>query len=390
MRAPFEHASEATDVSPLPPEAAVDLVLEAFARLDNGAGEGVAVTDIAEAVGRSRSWVGDGLEFAVRVGWLTGPAERPRPVPRENAGVVVGVDLGGTKLIGAAADMTGRILAEIEEPTRDDRDNAAFEQIENLIDLLIVEARVSRGALQAVAIGVPGAVSAAGEVSLAPNLRIDDGRGFVRRLRERLGVEVRVENDVNIAAFGEYRRGVGRGAPSLAFLALGTGVGMGLVLSGTIHRGQTGAAGEIGFLPVGAAPLDGAAHEGGGYFEDLVGTRGIRRRYDDVSTVREIFERAAAGDDKARRVIAETARDTALGVAGVAAMLDPSMIVLGGGIGSRADFVAMVEAAAKRLAPIVCPIAPSSLGPRAGLIGAVMSALVDARSRVFARADGRV
>jgi len=390
MRDPFEHASEATDVSPLPPEAAVDLVLEAFTRLDDGTGEGVAVTDIAEAVGRSRSWVGEKSGFAVRVGWLTGPVERPRPVPRENAGVVVGVDLGGTKLIGAAADMTGRILAEIEEPTRDDRDNAAFEQIEHLIDLLIVEAGVSRGALQAVAIGVPGAVSAAGEVSLAPNLRIDDGRGFVRRLRERLGVEVRVENDVNIAAFGEYRRGVGRGAPSLAFLALGTGVGMGLVLSGAIHRGQTGAAGEIGFLPVGAAPLDGAAHEGGGYFEDLVGTRGIRRRYDDVSTVREIFERAAAGDEKARRVIAETARDTALGVAGVAAVLDPSMIVLGGGIGSRADFVAMVEAEAKRLAPIVCPIAPSALGPRAGLIGAVMSALVDARSRVFARADGRV
>ncbi|MDR3515870.1 MAG: ROK family protein [Azospirillaceae bacterium] len=364
----------------LPFDRVLDQVLSAVAALAGAGGDdAVPLVLLARALAWTEEQTAVAVTQAIAADWLEGPIERPRLAARIRTGAVVGLDLGGTKLIGAVADMTGRVLHEIQEATWNGHDGAAFDQIIDMTHRLAALAGLPVSALSGVSVGVPGAVSGSGTVSLAPNLKIGAGTGLVQRLSAGLGVAARVENDVNIAAFGEYWRGEARGVTSLAFLALGTGVGMGLVLDGVIYRGETGGAGEIGYLPVGAAPLTNAPHRGGGYFEDMVGSEGIRSRYGSDVTVREIFARAEGGEAKACTVIEQTAKDTALGVAGIAMLLDPALIVLGGGIGSRAKFAAMVEQKARHLAPTVCPIVPSTLGSRAGLIGAVMLALTDAR-----------
>jgi len=373
MRASAQHSPSS--------EAAIDLVLEALVRLETDESRPAGVDDVARSIDRPAAWVEERLSTAIAAGWIAGTTDRPTRAPVAASGAVIGVDLGGTKVACAVADMAGRVLAEIEEPVRNDRDNAAFDQVAELVERLSLAVGSPETAVRAITLGVPGTVSPAGDVSLAVNLRIDEGRGFKRDLRERLGVETRIENDVNLAAFGECRRGAARGLASMAFISLGTGIGMGLILNGAIHRGRTGAAGEICFLPAGPGPYTGFPHDGGGYFEELVGSRGIRRRHGGGLTVREIFERAEAGDEEAERVVADTARHTALGVAAVSALLDPDMIVLGGGIGCRPPFISMVAAEARRLTPIGTPVTPSALGPKAGLMGAVSSALADARLR---------
>lgn len=381
---PARPGNESTVAAFSPPpssELALDHLLRALLEL----GEGTSPAALARHLGWAESALADLLVQARAIGWVAGPYGEPRPAEFVLNNAVVGLDLGGTKLVGAIADLTGRILAQIEEPTRNERDDDSFDQIVDMTGRLVAKAGLEPGALRGIAVGVPGAVSASGKVSLAPNLKIGDSAGLVSRLTGRLGVAARIENDVNVAAFGEYWRGAGRGVPSLAFLALGTGVGMGLLIDGSIYRGESGAAGEIGYLPVGSAALDGAPHSGGGYFEDLVGTEAIRAHYGDGVTVRDIFDRADQGDAKAAEVVARAARDTALGVAGMAMILDPALIVIGGGIGSRGDFAARVSEETHRLAPAACPIVPSALGPRAGLTGAVMLALIDARRAALAK-----
>jgi predicted NBD/HSP70 family sugar kinase len=307
------------------------------------------------------------------------------------AAFVLGVDLGGTKVHGAIANLACEVVAESSEPTDARGGRAVVDQIAALFSRLAERAGIERERVRLAVVGSPGVLDQeSGAIELAPNIPGFDSFDVIAAMRGALATEVIIENDVNIAAIGEQWLGRAKGKSTFAFLALGTGFGMGVLSEGKLMRGANGAAGEIAYLPIGGDPFDPAtrAH---GTLEAAVGAAAIVRRHraaggQAAATVREIFDRMASGDPIAADVIAETARLLALTVLTVATLLDPEMIVLGGSIGSRPELVDKVRErlAGCMAAPI--PVEASALGNRAGIVGALAVALNNVHNSLFAPA----
>lgn len=309
-------------------------------------------------------------------------ADRSADRGKGRGGHVIGVDLGGTKLLAGLADAAGTLLLSREAPTRHGPDAPVLDQIAEMARALAGEAGLAADEIAQLVIGVPSAVSPqTGLASLSPNLALPADRPLADLVGARLPCPVAVENDVNLAAYGEAS-GLADAVGSLVFISFGTGVGMGLVINGTLVRGAFGRAGEIAYLPVGAQPHAAAPASENGLFEDIVGTAGIRQRFGLGSdSVADLFGRAASGDADAVAAIDTLARDASLGLAAVQALIDPARIVVGGGIGSQAVFLARLRHHLVPLLPFDCPVEPSRFGARAGLIGAVMLAAHLAASR---------
>lgn len=314
---------------------------------------------------------------------------------------VLGVDLGGSNVRVALAALDGRAVAQSTAPTLRDDARAVVAQLAGASRELVRTARVDWSRIAAIAVGVPGAVGReGGRLRLAPNLPPLAGFDVAAALEAELGVPVVLENDVNMATLAEQRHGLGAGVPDFVFIAVGTGVGMGIVASGRLQRGATGAAGEIGFLPLGTDPFE-PANQAHGALEQVVGGAGVVRRYLERAGggsqrqalgALDVYERCAEGDPLARAVLDEQARGTALAVVSVLSILDPALVVFGGGIGSRVDFVARVREHVARLTPRSAAIEVSGLDERGGLIGAVELArdLVRGQAEGMATpADGR-
>ncbi|HWW79098.1 MAG TPA: ROK family transcriptional regulator, partial [Steroidobacteraceae bacterium] len=296
-------------------------------------------------------------------------------------GHVLGIDLGARRLTVALADIAGRVLAEADEPT-DSRGGAwALDQIARLSDRLARDNHTHPSRIRSIVLATPGVVNPrSGAIEMAPNITGLGHLNVVGLLGEKLGSPVTVENDINLALLGEIWHGCAQNVANVAFLALGSGVGLGLYVNGQLVRGENGAAGEIGYLPIGGDPLQAEARLQG-CLEYQVGATGVVRRYreagggSEVDSVRQIFERAQAGDSLAADVVDETARLTALAAATVIATVDPQLLVLGGSVGARPDFADKVARVLLQLASRPVEIRTSTLGNRAGVVGALSVAL---------------
>lgn len=297
-------------------------------------------------------------------------------------GHVVGIDLGGTKILAGIADQEGTVLATINEPTRHGPGAPVLTQLVDIVHRLAAEAGIALDHIGHVQVGVPSAVSpTTGLASLSPNLALPENQPLAAVIGARLRLPVTVDNDVNLAAFAEASRGAGEGRGSLAFVSFGTGVGMGLVIGGEIVRGEHGRAGEIALLPFGPDVHARAPSTENGLFEDAVGTPGICMRFRlGETTVAELFEKASSGEEKALTAVDAVARDASVGLASVFSLIDPAVAVIGGGIGSHPLFFERLKQHLTPLLPFPCPLEPSRFGPRAGMIGAVMLALCHARA----------
>lgn len=325
-------------------------------------------------------------------GWTV--ESQGRTTLSRSTGLVVGLDLGGTKLRGLVGDAAGSILYELEEPTVNTAPDAAVGQIAAMTTALAARAGIVPRQLAAVAVGVPGVVTADGHIAHSPNVTFSDTMPIGVVLARLLGTSVVVENDGNLSAYGEFatRKVTNPALAHLAFLALGTGIGMGLISNGELLRGVGGAAGEIAFLPFGRDPFAAAAEEPGGAYEAAVGSVALSSAYElatgRMHRVHEIFALAESGDETARSVVARLVDDLALGVGAVVALLDPGLVVLGGGIGARPDLGAAVAKRLAKLVPNRVDVVPSTLGDRAGVIGALAFALQAARRRLIAGETG--
>lgn len=315
------------------------------------------------------------LGLLEQAGWLKG---------REGSGLVIGIDMGGTKLLGAVAAASGEVLAERELPTLG---ASAPEQVIELVGALLGQIGADRRRLAQVAIGVPGAVDATGAVGISPHLAFPPGQPFAPTLARLLGVPVVADNDANMAALGEYASRAPAGPGVLVLVTLGTGIGMGLVINGQVLRGAHGAAGEIGSMPFsGPVPLADV-----GIYEGEVASSALLARYQAsggrLANVRAIFDAADRGDSAAAAAIDRYLDDVAQGLATVVALLDPGLIVLGGGIGSRAGIAGRVAERLGRLVPVPCDVVSSQLGPRAGLVGALALGAREARAALARKGE---
>lgn len=297
--------------------------------------------------------------------------ERPAS---HRSGVVLGIDLGGTKVHGALAHPDGSILAEAVRAT-DPRGGAAIiDQLEDLSGALLRDAGVGVAQVVATGIGSPGVTDPrTGEVHLSPNIPGLESLDFRTEVGRLPGRRVRVENDVNAAALGELRFGT-TGLDDFAFVALGTGIGMGIVSERRLLRGARGAAGEIGFLPLHTEPLD-RANQVGGPLEAGIGGPRIARAYARatgrrVSTT-EVFDRAGGGEEAARAVVRDVAYGLALGLLAVRAVLDPGAFVLGGSVGTREELRGPLDDWLAALTASPPAVLTTTLGPRAAVLGAI-------------------
>jgi predicted NBD/HSP70 family sugar kinase len=201
-------------------------------------------------------------------------------------------------------------------------------------------------------------------------------------LQRRLPVPTRVDNDVNLAALGEMWRGAGRGCRHLLFVAPGTGIGAGVIIDGRLHRGAHHFAGEIGYSCPGPEHLE-ADYGLLGRLEVLASGPGLLRqarqrlgeRLPADATARDVFEMARAGDAEAIALCEETATLIGIAVANVVTVLDPEIIVFGGGLSRDEALLSRVREVVYRIVPVRPEIVVSALGEDAQLYGAALMAL---------------
>lgn len=309
-------------------------------------------------------------------------------------GYLVGIDMGASHLHFALAGFSGEIIRDAVEKVRpEDGPGKTIRQIKKGIQRLIPASERSR--LRAIALAVPSAVDPrTGLVLMANNLPGWTNINLKDELQKEFRLPVYIENDANMAAIGEHWRGVARSADNFVFIALGTGIGSGIFINGQLYVGRTGAAGELQFLHV-EWPRWNEDFGDTGYFESYASGQGIATlgrklmkprtgaHSKGLAETRDayfVFEAFHKGQAKARKVLETIFTILGAGVANVAGVLDPEMVVLGGGItrGAPELMLSTVTTVARRIQPNCPPILMSELGDQAQTYGAIYSSLMAA------------
>src|SRR3954454_11748570 len=315
------------------------------------------------------------------------------PVPND---VVVGVDLGGTKLLAGAVDRdyhvhhrTRRTVVGIDQGELLDRCVAAVEETRE----------AAPGEVRGVGFGIPCLIDQrTGVAVVAVNLSLAGVR-FRDVMAERLGLPVWVDNDANLAALAEHRHGAARGTTEAVVLTIGTGIGGGLILRGEVYRGATGAGAELGHMVV---DEDGPRCQGNcpnrGCLEAVasgtaIGREGLLAAEEEPEselgralvgeqriTGALVTTLALGGDEVSRMVLGHVGRQLGVGLSSISNIFNPEVIVIGGGAMAAGDLLlepAREELRARGLPPNrdQVNVVPAKFGPEAGMLGAAVMAL---------------
>ena len=363
--------------------------------------------DVSQRTGLSRTVVAQRVAELVDRGLVTetgiGPSTGGRP-PRQlrfdaEAGHLLVADLGATSIAVAVTDLDGAVL-HFDEEAADiaDGPEPIIGRVESLLDAL--ESRPGwSGPLRGIGIGVPGPVEFPTGRPVAPPIMPGwDGYPIRERLAARYEAPVWVDNDVNLMALGEWQYGVAVGHDNVVFMKIGTGIGAGLISDGLLHRGAQGAAGDVGHIGVighggvlcrcgnigcleavaGGAALarDGETAANDGRSPALA----LALSHHGTVTARDVAAAAARGDAVSVELLQRAGRYVGYALASIVNFFNPSLIVVGGGVAGSGDvFVAAIrEIVYGRSLPLATrelAIRRSSLGPRAGVMGAAAMVL---------------
>ena len=356
----------------------------------------VSRASVAKITGLSKQTVSEIVGNLESDGWVRTVGQTEGHVGRRavvyeispGAATVASVDLGGTKVRVALCDLMGRVLAERVEPTENSGGVNVVEQVARMVRHTASDPAEPLGDLKIVVVGVPGVPDAkTGAILLAPNIAGIDQIDLAGMLRDRLGVEIFVENDVNLAALGEHWLGNRGEDDNLAYISVGTGIGSGIVVGGQLLRGASGAAGEIGFLPFGADPFEPESLKIGA-LERAAATGAIIGLYQSLSgretDVPGVFDAANAGDKAAIETLDTVAKQIARTVTAIVAVIDPSVVVIGGSIGVRVELMERIRRFASQCYPRAVTIETSKLGDHAALAGGASVALSHLHISLFA------
>ena len=302
---------------------------------------------------------------------------------------VIGVDVGPDCVVAACADITGTTISRVQQSTKDTDDPVGV--VHSAVIQAAGEAGTDMSSVRRVVLGTPGLVDPeSGEISFAHDLPRWH-RGLLAELRRDLSTPVFFGNDVNLAAVAESGSGAAAGVSDFALIWIGRGVGLATVIAGRLHQGATGAAGEIGYLPVAGAEVPHNASRRGvkGAFQALAGAEAVKaigkqfgfRGAEASDVVRAAVAAGPAGDP----VLDELARRLALGVAATCVVLDPPLVVLAGEV-SRAGGAALADRVEQEVAAItlVSPkVVVTAVPSEPVLHGALRMAVEAVRDEVF-------
>lgn len=308
----------------------------------------------------------------------------------------IGVDVGGTGIKAGVVSKQGDILAKASIPTGRERPyGEIIADIASLCERVAQAAGVSLADIAAVGVGVPGICDPkTGVIPFCTNLGWHDVP-FVRELHARLGLPVYVDNDATVAGFAESIAGVSAGTQASVFLTLGTGVGGGIIINGRPYSGVHGIGSEIGHMII---CMDGEMCTCGnaGCFERYASATAIIRQArravaqspqsammarcggnPERINAKTVIDCAKAGDETAMRVFGEYVRALAHGIVSIINVLDPEVIVLGGGVSMAGEF--LLNAVREAVEPLVffkgmphARVELARLGADAGIIGAAL------------------
>jgi predicted NBD/HSP70 family sugar kinase len=300
-----------------------------------------------------------------------------------SAGLLAAIDIGGSNVRVAISDARGRLLAEGREPTTVGGGENIVKQVATLSTSALGSVD---GRLRTVAVSVPGVVGAdASTVYFASNIDQTAPFDFRTPLSQLLKAPVILENNVNLAAMGEQWRGAGRDLSTFAVVAVGAGIGAGIVHEGQVVRGAHRAAGEIAFLPPpGGRRVDPAVHDEAGGLRLLEDARtGAGWPDPPPASVEELFQRAADGVEVAVALVERECQRIAAVNAAICAVIDPEAIILTGGLGANAQLITRVQELTTEMTVFPPDVIPSGLGARASLIGAVCLAKEAAKAELM-------
>ena len=357
------------------------------------AGGAASRAQLARETGLSKPTVSSALAALEQAGLVreagTQAPERGRVAvlyaPDPAAGYALGIDIGRDWLRVALADLDGSVVTRADVRNRARTSATMADLVVATAHQVVAESGVERERVIQAVVATPGVYDEENHrVRYAVNLPGWGRAGLFDRMRDQLGMPLAVHNDANLAALGEYAFGAGAGSRLFVYVMIGTGLGMGVVHEGRLFTGAHGAAGEIGFLPwPGRQKPD--------VLEDAVSGEAVVEAARALGmtgplTAKDVFDAARHDDPAAAKAVRQEGERLAHTVAAVAAVLDPDLVVLGGGVGHSADLLLRtVRDTLKSLTPLRPKVAPSALGEDAVLLGAVATALDTARDVVFER-----
>ncbi len=289
--------------------------------------------------------------------------------PNPDAGYVVGVDVGRGWVRAAIANLAGDIIARIDKPNDAQSASALVALLSRLARNVVAEAGVSWSQVVHAVIGTPGVFDEPSKrVLFSSNLPEWGRHGLVTELQAAFGLSLSVENDANLSALGERSFGWGSTASTFVYITIGTGVGMGIVINGALYQ---------------------ISDTWLGMFEEATSAEAIVRQAQKLGlpaslSARQIFDAAQQGDRKALAVVEQEGYLLASAIAVITAVLDPELIVLGGGIGQRGELLLPpLERRLRQLTPLRPRIVASKLGDDSVLLGSIATALEVAHHLVF-------
>jgi glucokinase-like ROK family protein len=312
-------------------------------------------------------------------------------------GYVIGIDMGVTHLGLVVTDFSAHVLKEIEYPfVVANGPKLCLPQINQYLNDLLSQLNINIKQISAVGMDVPGPViTEAGVVSSPPIMPGWDGYPIRTHLEDLWKVPVSIGNDAELGALGEWAYGAGRGERNLVYIKVGTGVGAGLMLDGRMYRGTTGTAGEIGHVTIQEnGPLCTCGNYG--CLEAMAGGNAIARKAREaveagkrtqLSTIQpekihavDVAAAAQHGDLVAQQIITEAGNYLGIAVASLINFINPSMVVIGGGVSQIGDLLldpirrTVMERSLNSAAKVV-RITSAVLGRRASSMGAVVQAI---------------
>ena len=355
----------------------------------------ISRTTIAERLGVSLPTVMRIVDELIEEGFVRpqGSSEwsggRRRALLEYNADafVVLGVDMGGTKMYGALSDLGGNILDEVNIGQHGTSGEDSFRRLIALIDGLLASPKLEGRKVRGIGVGAPGVtLHRDGIVTWAYTLHWDQFP-LKARLSEHYDLPITVDNDTNLAALGELWFGAGQNVQDMILITLGTGIGAGVIIDGALYRGSKEASGEIGNIIPGREFL-GRDYRDFGALESVASGTGVAERArarlrssrpaDELAalTAEDVFDAARQGQDWASSVIDETVDYLTIAIGNLTAAFDPELIVLGGGVSRSADLlIDPILLRLERALPNPPQLVASSLGLRATVMGAITNVL---------------
>lgn len=289
--------------------------------------------------------------------------------------VVLGVDLGGMRIYGALSDLGGNIIAERSLEKHGTTGEDSYQRLVELIDELLADPALEGRPVRGIGVGAPGITRhREGVVKWAAALNWRDFP-LKARLTERYQLPVTVDNDVNLAALGELWFGVGQNSRNMILIAVGAGIGAGIIIDGALYRGAHEASGEIGGMLPGREFL-GKDYADFGALESMASGTGIARRARAPVQAEGVFAAARLGQEWARAIVDDVVDYLAIAIANLAVSFDPEIIVLGGGVAGSADLlIAPILERINGAIPDPPQLVVSTLGRRAAVMGAITNVL---------------